>query len=265
MLSLLQFQIMEEFFKQLNRYYDKIYVLTIEVAEHRRKNFQERFAGLEYEFFFGADKEKFTVEEVLKQGIYSDRLTRHHHRMGRTMRHGEIACSWSHKMIYEDMLANGYNRVMIFEDDAVPDLKMVEKIPEILKDFPENGDLLMWGWSKNGIHHAGTLLKQMVYHVQHTLGKLKWNHTMIRNLHARPYSKHLKKSGFHDFTFAYGLTRRCAEKFLKMQTPIQYVADNLLAYAATNDTINAFITYPPTFLHDEFPDGTPKDSYIRNS
>jgi GR25 family glycosyltransferase involved in LPS biosynthesis len=31
---------------------------------------------------------------------------------------GEVACAWSHKMIYEELIAKKYNRVLIFEDDA---------------------------------------------------------------------------------------------------------------------------------------------------
>ena len=82
-------------------------------------------------------------------------------------------------------------------------------------------------------------------------------------MYARPFSKYLKKAGFHDYTYAYAINRNAAEKLMKMQTPIQYIADNLLAHAATKEIINAYIIYPPVFLHDNLPDGTHKDSYIR--
>ena len=254
---------MKEYFQQLNQYYDKIYVLTVESAEERRKLFADRFKGLDYSFFYGADKNKFTVEEVEANNVFSERLTRLHHRFSKTMKHGEIACSWSHRMMYEEMLIKNYNRILIFEDDTVPDETMLKQIPAILSDIPGHCELLMWGWSKNGIRNTFTGIKQFIYHIQHSLGRLKWDHPMIKNLFAKKYSVHLKKAGFHDYTYAYAISRSGAEKLVKMQTPIQYIADNLLAYAATKGMLKSYIVWPPAFLHDSLPDGTHRDSYIR--
>jgi glycosyl transferase family 25 len=254
---------MQEYFKLLNQYYDKVYVLSIESAAARRDLFAQRFTGLDYSFFFGADKNKFTIEEAGSKNIFSEQLTRQHHRFSKTMMHGEIACSWSHKMMYKDMLANNYNRVLIFEDDAVPDEKMLKQVPAILQEIPADCELLMWGWDKNSVNNTGAFFKKTFYHFQHSLGKLKWNHRMIRNLYAKPFSRHLKKAGFHDYTYAYAITRSGAEKLIRMQTPIQYIADNLLAHAVTNEIVNGYITRPPVFLHDSLPDGKQRDSYIR--
>ena len=254
---------MQDCFQYLNRYYDKIYVLSVESAVARRELFTERFVGLNYSFFFGADKNKFSMEEVKEKGIFSEELTRKHHRFSKTMKHGEIACSWSHKMMYEEMLANNYNRILIFEDDAVPDEKMVKQVPVILEEIPAECELLMWGWDKNGSTSFATPFKKILYHLQHFIGRLKWNHSIIKNMYARPYSPHLKKAGVHDYTYAYAITRSGAEKLVSIQTPIQYIADNLLAHAATNEVVNGFIVWPQVFLHDSLPDGTHRDSYIR--
>ena len=254
---------MKEYFQCLNEYYEKIYVLSVEPAVTRRKLFAERFKGLNYSFFYGADKTKFSIEEVKEKGIYCEELTRHHHRYGKTMKHGEIACSWSHKLIYEDMLANKYNRILIFEDDAILDEKMVCQIPDILKEIPGDCELLMWGWDKNGTTNTRTVLKKLIYHIQHIFGKLKWDHKIINNMYARPFSKHLKKAGFHDYTLAYSVNLSGANKLLKMQTPIQYIADNLLAHAATRGILKSYTTWPQVFLNDSLPDGTHRDSFIR--
>lgn len=254
---------MQEYFQYLNQYYDKIYVLSVESAVDRRELFSQRFKGLNYSFFFGADKNEFNVEDVEDKNIFSEKLTRQHHRFSKTMKHGEIACSWSHKMMYEDMLANNYRRILIFEDDAVPDEKMVKQIPSILSEIPEDCELLMWGWDKNGKRNLITHLRQLIYHIQHGIGRLKWDHTMIRNLFAKKYSTHLKKAGFHDYTYCYAVSRSGAEKLVKMQTPIQYIADNLLAHAVTKEVLKGYITWPQVFLHDSLPDGTHRDSYIR--
>jgi glycosyl transferase family 25 len=250
-------------FKLLNDYYDHVYVLSVIAAEERRMFFSERFKGLDYSFFFGADKNQFTEEELIDKNIYSEELTKKHHRYSKGMRPGEIACAWSHSMMYEDMLANNYDRIMIFEDDAVPVPERLIQMHQILSEIPGDCELLMWGWSKNGRSDINTILKKAVYNIQSRLGILKWDHTIIKNLFARPYSSHLKKAGFHDYTYAYAITRHAAEKLLKMQSPIQYIADNLLAHAVTNNLVNGYIVYPPAFLHDNLPDGSGRDSYIR--
>jgi len=238
-------------------------VLTIEAAFERRKLFTERFEGLEYSFFYGADKNKFTVNDLVKQNIFNERLARTNHRFDKPMLPGEIACSWSHKMIYEDVIKNNYDKVLIFEDDAVPDPSTVKQIPVILNEIPGDCELLMWGWAKNGENNITTSLKKFWYHIESSFGFFKWNHTIIKNLYARPFSLHLKKAGFHDHTYAYAITKKAAEKLVALQNPIQYLADNLLAYAVTKEIVKGYITWPQVFLHDNLADGTARDSYIR--
>lgn len=250
-------------FANLNNFYDKIYVLSVTAAAERRKQFQQLFDGLNYQFYFGADKNTFSIEEVKQKNIYSEPLTKKNHRYSKTMKHGEIACAWSHKMIYEDMLQNGYQRILIFEDDAVPDEHVLQNSNNILKEIPPTAELVFWGWGKNDKAPPFSFLKKATYHLQHSLGFLKWNHQVITNNYARPYAKHLKKAGFHDFTYAYAINQTAAKKLIAMQTPLQYVADNLLAYAATQQQVEAYIVHPMAFLHDTLPDGSPKDSYIR--
>ncbi len=250
---------MQNPFQLFNEQYDKIYVLSVPAAEARRKIFSERFRGLDYSFYYGADKNNFTIPELVEKKIYSEALTVKHHRFGKSMKPGEIACAWSHRMIYEEIMEKGFNRVMIFEDDAVPDLNRLQEIPRILEKIPRDCELFYWGWGKNGNAGFGGRVKQAFYHLQHGVGFLKWDHQMIRNLYARTYADNIRKAGFHDYTYAYDIKRSAAEKLIRLQTPLQYIADNLLAHAATHEIIKAFIAYPPVFLHDE---GT-QSSFIR--
>jgi len=254
---------MQEYLQFLNDYYDNIYVLSVRSAGHRRKQFEERFKGLKYSFFFGADKNDFTSKELVENNIYNEELASKHHRYNKLMMPGEIACAWSHRMIYEDMLEKNYSRILIFEDDALPNPALIPQVPVILAEIPGDCEVLMWGWSRNGESGIGSFLKQTSYQIQHKLGLLKWTPTMIRNLFAKPFSSKLKKAGFHDYTFAYGLTKNGAQKLVQMQTPIQYIADNLVAYAITQRIVSGYIVYPAVMLHDNLPDGTPRDSYIR--
>ena len=91
---------MTGYFDDLNGYYEKVYVLSVTAAAKRRALFADQFYGLNYEFFYGADKNNFSIEEVEANGTYNPKLAVKHHRYSKKMKHGEIACSWSHRMIY---------------------------------------------------------------------------------------------------------------------------------------------------------------------
>jgi glycosyl transferase family 25 len=250
-------------YQSLNGFYDHIYVVSVRAAVERRIRFDQRFQGLNYDYFFGADKDTFTIEKLESDGIFNESQARKRHRFGKTMRPGEIACSWSHRMIYEDMLKNEYERVLILEDDAVPDEITLAQLKQALEELPKDAELVYWGWGKNGVRDISGWWKQLVYHIQHAVGFLKWNHRIIQNLYARPFNAYFKKAGFHDFTYAYAISRTGAKKLIRMQTPIQYIADNLLAHAATEEQVVAYTAWPKYFLHDEGPGGQANPSYIR--
>lgn len=254
---------MQNFFTYLNEYFDHIYVITIEPAVHRREKLKQSLGGLNYQFLFGANKAKFSLEELKTKGIYDEAAAIRHHRYSKTMKPGEVACAWSHRMVFEDMLAKGYEKVLVFEDDVIPDPAAVHLIPEILKSIPADCEFLYWGWAKNGNWNLKQRIKQIFYHFLHSISILKWSHTMISNHFARPHSLYFKKAGFHEYNNAYSLTRSAAEKLVPLQTPIQFIADNLTAYACTEEIIKGYITVPPVFLHEILADGTHADSYIR--
>jgi glycosyl transferase, family 25 len=261
--EILIFVMMQNSLIALNQYFDHIYVITIEQAFHRREKLKKSLEGLDYQFLFGADKANFSNDELKQKGIYDEAGAIRLHRYGKVMKPGEVACAWSHRMVFEDMLAKGYEKVLVFEDDVVPDPDALHLIPEILQSIPDDCEFLYWGWAKNEEYNFSARMKQVFYHILHSAGFLKWSHRMIRNLFAKPHSRYFKKAGFHDYNNAYSLTRLAAEKLIRLQTPIRFIADNLTAYACTEEIIKGYITIPPVFIHEKLPDGTHSDSYIR--
>ncbi|GEM_PF-3222042 len=59
--------------------------------------------------------------------------------------------------------------------------------------------------------------------------------------------KHIFVAGFHDYTDAYAITLLEAKKLVELQSPVSYVADNLLAIASASKKLNAFISHPKLF------------------
>lgn len=231
-------------FEAINQYFDQIFVLTLERARERQAAIQEALAGLNYRFFYSADKLQFQVEDLIREGIYNPELARRNQRYGKPMNAGQIGCALGHRMIYETILNEGYQRVLILEDDVEPAPQFQEQIQNILFELPSNWDLIYFDYAK---YTSPNVIKQYWYHLQHSLHLLKWNHTIISNLYPKPVSTHIQTAGFHDYTSAYALTRKGAEVLLNRQTPLSYIADNLLATAATSEQLNGYISLPKLF------------------
>ncbi len=231
-------------FAPLNDYFNKIFVITLQRSTDRQTHIRKALEGLSYEFFYGADKNDFSIEELKSKNIYDEVLAIEHHRYNKPMNAGQIGCALSHRMIYDKIIKEGLEKVLILEDDTEPLHESISLFSAIIKDLPDDWELLYFDYFKNEIPKP---LKKFWYHLQKIGGGLKWSHQIINNLYPKKLSKHIAVAGFHDFTNAYAVTRPGALKLLKMQSPVSYVADNLLAIASSSKKIKAFISYPKLF------------------
>ncbi len=235
-------------FSPINRYFDHIYVVTLERATERQQRIADVLDGLNYEFFYGADKKNFTIDELIESGVYDEEKAMSLHRYNKSMNTGQIGCSWSHRLVYEDVIKNGYKKVLILEDDVVPQKEGVELVAQVMKELPGNWELVYFDYQKNLHRNFTTWLKLLIYHLKKIFGRLKWSHKTIDNLYTKKYSEHLRCAGFHDFTSAYAITDVAAKTLIKLQTPLAFVADNLLAHACTNKLVNGFVSMPKVFV-----------------
>lgn len=240
---------MQHIFRPLNDFFDHVYVITLARATERQQKISANLHGLDYSFFYGADKNDFDIGTLSAQGVYDEKKAKSIHRYHKPMTGGQIGCSWSHKLVYEDMIGKGYTRVLVLEDD-VKACKEIVSFASIINELPRDWELLYFDYHKNIDRNTVARLKQQVYHIQKLLGGLNWSHDTISNLYATRYSPHLKKAGYHMYTSAYAITQSAAKKLRDMQTPIAYIADDLLAHAITNNVINGFISVPRLFTQE---------------
>ncbi|MBC7903114.1 MAG: glycosyltransferase family 25 protein [Gemmatimonadaceae bacterium] len=238
------------YFQELNRYFDHVYIMTIHRATERHEKLKKVLEGFEYELLFGADNKEFSIEELKKNGVYDEEKAKSLHRYGKVMNPGMLGCTISHKMCYEAMIRDGHDRVLIFEDDILPEEEGLRLFPQIIKELPADWGMLYFDYDKNIERPAGGWLKQQFYHIQKLLGGITYSHTTINNLYSRPYSPHLRKAGYHDFGSAYAITRGTAKKLIELQTPIAFWSDHLLAYVSSNNIVNAYLTVPKLFVQE---------------
>lgn len=203
------------------------------------------------------------MSDLEQKGIYSEELARRHHRYGKPMPPGMIGCSWSHVEVYKTILHEGYQKVLILEDDVVIDTEQLAIWPQAVKELPQGWELLYLGFAAKETVPPLAFLKKAVYQVQRFFGGLNYSHATISNLYPKKVGRYVSKAGYHDCTHAYGLTLAGAEKLLALQTPISFFPDNLLAHAATNEVVKAFIIQPK-LINQQHQVGTTSVSYINH-
>lgn len=239
-------------FEAFNNFFDKIYVITLKRAADRQEHIKKELQGLNYTFMYGADKKDLDINKLIGDEIYDPGLAKKRHARSRKLDPGEIGCSLSHVMVYKDVIANNYKKVLILEDDVVIDKNTVGLFDTITGELPFDWQLLYLGYAKNEIPPANAGIKKLFYYLLYATGiKRKFNHTAINNLYPRPYSEHLQKAGLHDCTHAYAVTKEAAAILLQNQTPLTYAADNLLATVITNGLLKAY-TAKPKLINQQY-------------
>ncbi|MGC4100619.1 glycosyltransferase family 25 protein [Ferruginibacter sp.] len=236
----------------LQQYFDKVFVVSIPRFTERHQKVQQQLEGVAFDFFWGADKLNLDLQQAKQNGVYNEEKTIALQRQGKPLNLGELACSLSHRMVYEEMIKHNWQKVLILEDDIVPLLQNMAALPGALKELPPDWELVYLGYLKNETVSTGARIKQGFYKILSALGLMKWTYTMVSNSLPSKYSAHLKKAGFHDCTHAYAITLSAAKKLLAAQTPVVYRADDLLSHTILKGDINGFVTEPKFFDQEVF-------------
>ncbi len=216
----------------------------------RQENIIKCLDGLDYTFFAGVDKKSLVLDELIDEGTYDEAKTIKLNRHDKPMNTGQIGSSWSHRLVYEDMISNGFKRALILEDDISALKDGIELFENSLEELPKNWELIYFDCQKNLSRNFGTYMKQVGYHIRSFFGKIKWSHSVIKNMFARKYSENFLVAGMHDSSTAYAITLGAAKKLVPLQTPICFLPSGLLTHAATNKILNAYVYKPNTFKKD---------------
>jgi glycosyl transferase, family 25 len=228
-------------FESPKQYHGAVYVLAIPSARDRHENVVSELGEGNFEFVYGVDKNDVSIEQFIERGIYDEDLARQADRSSKPMTLGHICCSLGHTMIYETFLESDAERCLIFEDDIV-DLHMEESVTAAALDaVPRDAGLIYWGWLGGGYAPWCEPPKQQLYHVYRSLGFLKYDHAMIRNLYSRPFNQYFDIAGKHFCSHAYTVTREAASRLIALNTPIILNADNLLMYAVMGENVRGYV------------------------
>lgn len=234
---------MSAVFADLNQYFDKIYVITLEGYEARQASIKEHFDGLNYEFWPGTDKRDFSDEVLKDTTLYNDKVHRITKRTSRSMTLGEYCCSVSHRRIFEDMLEHGHERALIFEDDAIPVLSALPDFKTTMASLDQGWDLILFDYYDHYLEGFGSSVKKALYKLYHHLHIANWQHVpkhLINNITMREYNEHFYKVGKCSGAHSYAVSAKAAKHYIDMQTPVILQADRIFYYDNEPDKLKKF-------------------------
>lgn len=246
----------------LRSYFSKVLVVTVPRFRDRQEKVQQRLQGIPFDFFFGTDKNELKDEFLASNYRYERKNTLSPGHYYKPMNTGEIACSLSHRQVYQAMIDHQWERVLILEDDVVPDPEQLQTLGACLEELPPDWELFYLGYLKNDRITAGKRIQHYWYRLVAALGLGKLPLKMVRNMLPGNYSPHLWRAGFHDCTHAYAISLSAARKLLTAQTPVVYRADNLLSALTLRGELQAFASKRFLFNQEVFTDHTDR-SQIR--
>jgi glycosyl transferase family 25 len=168
---------------------------------------------------------------------------------------GAIGCALSHRKLYEDMVANGWERMVVLEDDVVPRVPEVAGVAEALLELPPTWELCYLGYWQNEVVTAGARLKQLAYVALAPLGLSRWRPGEAVRLLPRRYSPRLRRAGRHMCTHAYAVSREGARKLAAAQTPVSIAADQLFTMMILGGKLEAYVTVPALFDQESMEHG----------
>ena len=249
---------MQDAFEFLNRWADRIVVISLDRARDRQARLRDRLGGLRYEIFPATDKRDLDRGALVKDGGFDESRTRRAFRHTRDMNDGEIACALSHRRVYEAAVAGGWARTVVLEDDVIPRPSDLASLRAALAELPPGWDLCYLGYMKNEAPSAWDRAKRAAYVALAPLGLVRWRLGEARRLLPEPFSPHLRRAGLHACTHAYAVSLAGARKLAAAQTPVSLRADWLLSSLILRGELSAFAAEPRLFDQD----GADAPSYV---
>lgn len=245
----------EKAFAYANRWFDRIWVVTIERAAARRERAAERLRGLDYAFHFGVDGIALDIADLRRSGVYDEDRARAVSRYSRAMTPGQIGCSLSHRQLWEETVRAGHRRVLVFEDDVVARDQDLLHLPATLEQLPAGWDLMYLGWTNFETVTLRHRAKQAAYVALSAARLMKWTPDQVLRFHPRPFSANLRRAGLHHCLHAYALSQQGARKLLEEQTPLAHVADQLPIHMVLSGRLDAYVAVPKLFDQEGQPGG----------
>jgi hypothetical protein len=143
---------------KINEYFDQVYCLNLDRRTDRMEKMQKRFEHFNINF-----KRVTAIDgKTMADAEFAN------NKFGEKMNKNTLACALGHQKIFEDAKSNGYQKILIFEDDAMMTKDFEKKLQKLLKfdwDLIYLGATQYGGWPKatNGFYHPKSTCGAFAY------------------------------------------------------------------------------------------------------
>lgn len=116
---------------KLNTFFDHIYCINLDKRTDRWKLMNDYFTknGITVTRFSAVDGTKIDVSHLDHKKLKDKGL-------------GAVGCSMSHLNIIKDAKENGYDKILIFEDDCIFEPNFIDIAYDVLMDLPDNWHMI---------------------------------------------------------------------------------------------------------------------------
>ena len=236
-------------FESLNDTFDKIYIISLRRSLDRHRLIEKNFDGLDYELFWGSDARELDFERLKHSGLYVPETTLKNNITNKELEKGEVGCALSHIRLYEEILNSGYNKVLIFEDDAYFDAEDSNPAIYSLKNRPDDWEFLYLGYNncQGSMPFKSKLRAKIAYPVLNFFGLGPYNAARLQNKYYKMCKNGWDYPGFVSGAYAYGISAAGAEKLINFQTPIIMAQDNAIGLMIMDKKLSAYRLRNPVF------------------
>jgi glycosyl transferase family 25 len=236
-------------------FFDKVYVISAKDNHERRAYMEKVLSDLDVQFkFFDAVMGKNLSNAEIDK-VYDEEGAKNYKTSRRRLSKAEIGCALSHISIYKKIIEENLNNALIFEDDIITNDTHLVDLSDALKELPPDWDLIHFGTLDHYLKAPLSFkLKTKLYYPLIRIfkpDKFYFKNVNLRNLYPRPYSKFLKRPGFHRGCHAYAMSRKGAQKFIDYHDKVLSPADHLISVMCVENELNAFMTRDLMFEQNE--------------
>lgn len=189
--------------KFLNEIFDHIFVMTVPSFVDRIENMKSRLDNVDYEFFYGVYGGDIDIQSYRDLG---SKLTR-----------GQMSCSLSHVLLYQKIVDENLNNVLILEDDCAFN-ENIQNVSKCHEQLPKNFDVFYLGYDCPSL---------------------------------TPFSENLYSASIHiGHTHSICISNKCAAKMVELNKNLFWTADGAFIELLKNNEVPAYLANPKMTYQD---------------
>lgn len=221
---------------QLNDFFDRIFIISIDRNKHRLDIFLKNNPGLNVEIFKGVDGKNLypqikNVSQFPKSFFKNQNLD---FNSCSRFNKGQLGCAMSNFLVQQEIIEKKFEKVLVLEDDAFLLTENLALFTNAILELPSNWEMFYLGFNpiSKWAEHRGL---RFIVKLKHLIKPVNTHGMSSASFHYRFFPKHFSKSlnipGIYFGTHAYALSYLGAQKLVELDTPLKKGFDIMLMHS----------------------------------